>query len=215
MEQKAEAIGSVLMYFNRGQLPWQGFQASTKEEKYHKIMESKRSTQVETLCKGYPAVFPSYLNYCRALRFEDRPDYAYLRRLFKDLFMREGFVNDGMFDWSQPTAEIGKEAAEGKQKNSARNSKDGSASPRQAEGGNGDAPPRDKKNDSTGSGQRPEDMGKQGVGGGEENDSQAHAHKAGAGSDADANEQRPPPAPKKKSFLASLFKCGAKGGTRK
>lgn len=100
-----EAIGYVLMYFNRGQLPWQGFQANSKEEKYHKIMESKRSTSVETLCKGYPAVFASYLNYCRALRFEDRPDYAYLRRLFKDLFMREGFVNNGMFDWSQPVGQ--------------------------------------------------------------------------------------------------------------
>mmetsp|Transcript_103923 Transcript_103923/g.333119 ORF Transcript_103923/g.333119 Transcript_103923/m.333119 type:complete len:432 (+) Transcript_103923:152-1447(+) len=97
-----EAIGYVLMYFNSGQLPWQGLQADTKEEKYHKIMESKRSTPVELLCKGFPDVFASYLNYCRALRFEDRPDYAYLRRLFKDLFMREGFVNDGMFDWSQP-----------------------------------------------------------------------------------------------------------------
>jgi len=97
-----EAIGYVLMYFNRGQLPWQGFQANSKEEKYYKIMESKRSTSLETLCKGYPAVFASYLNYCRGLRFEDRPDYAYLRRLFKDLFMREGFMNDGIFDWSQP-----------------------------------------------------------------------------------------------------------------
>jgi len=97
-----EAIGYVLMYFNSGQLPWQGLQADTKEEKYHKIMESKRSTPVELLCKGFPDVFASYLNYCRALRFEDRPDYAYLRRLFKDLFMREGFVNDGLFDWSQP-----------------------------------------------------------------------------------------------------------------
>merc|ERR1711920_946905 len=101
------AIGYVLMYFNRGQLPWQGLQANTKEEKYHKIMESKRSTSIESLCKGYPAVFASYLNYCRALRFEDRPDYAYLRRLFKDLFMREGFVNDGMFDWSQPVGQAG------------------------------------------------------------------------------------------------------------
>eukprot|EP00927_Polykrikos_kofoidii_P071642 TRINITY_DN6789_c0_g1_i2.p1 TRINITY_DN6789_c0_g1~~TRINITY_DN6789_c0_g1_i2.p1 ORF type:complete len:379 (-),score=57.59 TRINITY_DN6789_c0_g1_i2:93-1229(-) len=97
-----EAIGYVLMYFNRGQLPWQGVQASTKMEKYHKIMECKRSTSVESLCMGYPAVFSSYLTYCRALRFEDRPDYAYLRRLFKDLFMREGFVNDGLFDWSEP-----------------------------------------------------------------------------------------------------------------
>merc|ERR1712139_81775 len=72
-----EAIGYVLMYFNRGQLPWQGLKAATKEEKYTKIMECKKATS--------PAAFVSYLNYCSALRFEDRPDYAYLRRLFKDL----------------------------------------------------------------------------------------------------------------------------------
>ena len=59
------------------------------------------STPIEVLCKGSPVEFSTYLNYCRALRFEDRPDYPYLRRLFKDLFMREGFDNDGMFDWTQ------------------------------------------------------------------------------------------------------------------
>jgi len=96
-----EAIGYVLLYFLKGQLPWQGIKASSKEEKYHKIMETKMSTPIETLCKGQPAVFATYLNYCRALRFEDRPDYAYLRRLFKDLFMCENLVNDGIFDWSQ------------------------------------------------------------------------------------------------------------------
>mmetsp|Transcript_27095 Transcript_27095/g.23175 ORF Transcript_27095/g.23175 Transcript_27095/m.23175 type:complete len:107 (-) Transcript_27095:418-738(-) len=64
-------------------------------------MEKKMSTPVEVLTKGYPSEFATYLNYCRALRFEDRPDYAYLRRLFKDLFMREGFQNDGIFDWTQ------------------------------------------------------------------------------------------------------------------
>lgn len=101
-----DAIGYVLMYFNRGQLPWQGLKANTKEEKYQKIAECKTATSSEALCKGYPNVFSSYLNYCTSLRFEDRPDYAYLRRLFKDHFMREGFVNDGMFDWSQPQASL-------------------------------------------------------------------------------------------------------------
>jgi len=99
-----EAIGYVLMYFNRGHLPWQGVQAKSKEEKYHKIMVCKRSTSVETLCKGFPAVFAMYLNYCRTIGFKDRPDYTYLRRLFKDLFMREDFTNDGLFDWSEPTS---------------------------------------------------------------------------------------------------------------
>jgi len=60
-----EAIGYVLMYSNQGQLPWQGFHA--KEEKYFKIVESKQSTPLETLCKDDPAIFASYLKYCHAL----------------------------------------------------------------------------------------------------------------------------------------------------
>jgi hypothetical protein len=27
---------------------------------------------------------------CRSLRFEDKPDYAFLRRMFRDLFAKEG-----------------------------------------------------------------------------------------------------------------------------
>mmetsp|Transcript_3219 Transcript_3219/g.7576 ORF Transcript_3219/g.7576 Transcript_3219/m.7576 type:complete len:439 (-) Transcript_3219:130-1446(-) len=96
-----EAIGYVLIYFCKGQLPWQGFQAATKEEKYNKIMECKQTTAVDTLCKGCPPIFVTYMNYAKALRFEDRPDYAYLRRLFKELFTKEGYENDGVYDWSQ------------------------------------------------------------------------------------------------------------------
>jgi hypothetical protein len=49
---------------------------------------------VEVLCKHFPCEFATYLNYTRSLRFEDRPDYAYLRRLLKDLFFREGYQYD-------------------------------------------------------------------------------------------------------------------------
>lgn len=42
------------------------------------------------LCKSYPSEFVSYFHYCRSLRFEDKPDYSYLKRLFRDLFIREG-----------------------------------------------------------------------------------------------------------------------------
>jgi len=95
-----EAIGYVLMYFSRGSLPWQGLKANSKKEKYEKIMEKKMSTPVEVLCKHFPTEFVTYLNYCRSLRFEDRPDYAYLRRLLKDLFFREGYQYDFVFDWT-------------------------------------------------------------------------------------------------------------------
>merc|ERR1719378_83846 len=49
-----EAIGYVLMYFNRGQLPWQGIKAEARQDKYAAIMEKKMSMPVEELCKNVP-----------------------------------------------------------------------------------------------------------------------------------------------------------------
>ena len=95
-----ESLGYVLMYFIRGCLPWQGLKANTKKQKYERIMDRKMSTSTEQLCKGYATEFRSYFEYCRSLRFEDRPDYAYLKRLFKELFYRKGFQYDNMFDWT-------------------------------------------------------------------------------------------------------------------
>jgi casein kinase 1 len=45
---------------------------------------------VQVLCKGLPLEFVTYFQYCRSLRFDDKPDYSYLRKLFRDLFAREG-----------------------------------------------------------------------------------------------------------------------------
>ncbi|XP_061666831.1 casein kinase I isoform X1 [Syngnathoides biaculeatus] len=95
-----ESLGYVLMYFNLGSLPWQGLKAATKRQKYERISEKKMSTPIEMLCKGYPSVFSTYLNLCRSLRFEDEPDYSYLRQLFRNLFHRQGFSYDYVFDWS-------------------------------------------------------------------------------------------------------------------
>ncbi|WMV31909.1 hypothetical protein MTR67_025294 [Solanum verrucosum] len=95
-----ESLGYVLMYFLRGSLPWQGLKAGTKKQKYDKISEKKMLTPIEVLCKSYPSEFISYFQYCRSLRFEDKPDYSYLKRLFRDLFIREGYQFDYVFDWT-------------------------------------------------------------------------------------------------------------------
>ncbi|KAK4405895.1 Casein kinase-like protein 11 [Sesamum angolense] len=95
-----ESLGYVLMYFLRGSLPWQGLKAGTKKQKYDKISEKKMLTPIEMLCKSYPSEFISYFHYCRSLRFDDKPDYSYLKRLFRDLFIREGYQFDYVFDWT-------------------------------------------------------------------------------------------------------------------
>eukprot|EP00359_Climacostomum_virens_P003309 CAMPEP_0204904032 /NCGR_PEP_ID=MMETSP1397-20131031/4630_1 /ASSEMBLY_ACC=CAM_ASM_000891 /TAXON_ID=49980 /ORGANISM="Climacostomum Climacostomum virens, Strain Stock W-24" /LENGTH=140 /DNA_ID=CAMNT_0052072763 /DNA_START=297 /DNA_END=718 /DNA_ORIENTATION=+ len=46
-----EANAYGLLYFIKGSLPWQGLQASSKHDKYRKIMEKKISTPVEELCR--------------------------------------------------------------------------------------------------------------------------------------------------------------------
>jgi hypothetical protein len=89
--------------------------AATKQQKYERISEKKMSTPIDVLCKGAPCEFATYLNYCRSLRFEEKPDYrwdndiltmllkfcfSYLRQLFRNLFHRQGFTYDYVFDWN-------------------------------------------------------------------------------------------------------------------
>jgi casein kinase I family protein HRR25 len=72
---------------------------------------SEMTTPTESLCRAFPNEFAIYLNYCRSLRFDDKPDYSYLRKLFRDLFVREGFQYDYLFDWSvQPGTKVGTHA---------------------------------------------------------------------------------------------------------
>lgn len=95
-----ESLGYVLLYFLRGSLPWQGLKAATKKQKYDKICQKKLSTPIEVLCKSNPVEFASYFHYCHSLTFDQRPDYGFLKRLFRDLFGREGYEFDYVFDWT-------------------------------------------------------------------------------------------------------------------
>jgi casein kinase 1 len=95
-----EGLAYVLIYFLKGALPWQGLPARNKKEKYDSIKQKKMTTTIEELCAGLRPEFAQFLAYARGLGFEDRPDYAYLKRLLKDLFHREGFTADNLYDWS-------------------------------------------------------------------------------------------------------------------
>lgn len=94
-----ESIGYLLVYFLRGTLPWQGLNAKTKDQKYEKIKQKKISTSVEALTLGLPEQFTSFLNYCKSLKFDEKPDYTYLKRIFKELMNKNGFDNDYQYDW--------------------------------------------------------------------------------------------------------------------
>jgi len=95
------SLGYMLMYFNRGNLPWERLKGSTKKETTNKILMKKMGTPNELLCKNFPLEFTVYLNFCRSLRFDEEPDYAFLRSLFRNVLCRQGYTADYQFDWNR------------------------------------------------------------------------------------------------------------------
>lgn len=95
-----ESLGYVFIYFCKGSLPWQGLKATTKKQKYDRILEKKLSVPLEILCSGLPIEFKDYMSYVKNLRFDEKPDYFYLLQLFKNLLMQLEYHNDHLFDWT-------------------------------------------------------------------------------------------------------------------
>ena len=103
-----ESLGYLFVYFLKGSLPWQGLKGKGEQEKQELILEKKVNTPLETLCQGIPSTVPGYqivefmkyLQIVRALKFEQKPDYQELRKMFKDLFYRKESHSAVMFDWT-------------------------------------------------------------------------------------------------------------------
>lgn len=99
-----ESLGYVLVYLFKGVLPWQGIRQANKKQKYAKIRDRKQNISPRELCKDMPSQMVEYFRYVRRLEFDDRPDYSYLRSLFRKALDRKGLVDDGIFDWMQSSS---------------------------------------------------------------------------------------------------------------
>jgi calcium-dependent protein kinase len=95
------SIGYNLIYLLKGGLPWQGIKG---KDRSNKLAQKKIQIPNDVLCSGLPNEFLHYLNYCKNLKFEERPDYKFLKGLFGKLL---GLVisnfnlkrNEIIFDW--------------------------------------------------------------------------------------------------------------------
>ena len=94
-----ESLGYVLMYFLRGNLPWQGLKVCKGEDRYKKIYEIKKNTPADELCAGFPRQFCEYVRYTRNLSFEQEPDYDYLKKLIYIIMNKYEYNFDFLFDW--------------------------------------------------------------------------------------------------------------------
>jgi casein kinase 1 len=95
-----EALGYMMIYFLKASLPWQGMVINDPKKKYDKIKQLKYDIKLEDLCEGLPKECISFLQYSRDMKFEDRPDYNYLRKLLKKAAKNNNLTFDSSkFDW--------------------------------------------------------------------------------------------------------------------
>ena len=92
-----ESIGYMLVYFMKGRLPWQGLKVDNKKINYLKIGQIKKDILPEVLCENLPTEFKDYIKYVRNLKFEETPNYSYLRNLFVQLMRKQGFEEGTCF----------------------------------------------------------------------------------------------------------------------
>jgi casein kinase I family protein HRR25 len=92
-----ESVGYMLIYFIKGSLPWQGLKKKKGENHLEIIGNVKMCTSLEILCDGVPDCFAEYIKYCRALKFDETPDYKYLRKLMEDDCVKHNITPK--FEW--------------------------------------------------------------------------------------------------------------------
>ena len=92
------SIGYMLIYLIKGKLPWSILEKG-KLERFQKILSIKSNTTNEELCKYLPIEFYEYMNYVKSLKFEEKPNYKYLRKLFLSVLDKMNDKYDLKFSW--------------------------------------------------------------------------------------------------------------------
>ena len=92
-----ESLCYVLIYLLKGTLPWTRLKNKNKYEKYKLILTMKKKMSEDILI-GYPIIpeFIDFVKYCRGLKFEETPDYDYLRGLMIKCINRDNKPIDNM-----------------------------------------------------------------------------------------------------------------------
>ena len=94
-----EGLAYVLIYFIKGKLPWQDLSIPDKNNRYDAIKDIKISTSEAELCQDLPPEFAQFLVYSKSLKFEENPDYYYLKGLFTNLIRKLRLENNFVYDW--------------------------------------------------------------------------------------------------------------------
>lgn len=98
-----ESVGYTLINLHKFSLPWNGVLLNRKMHTnlVKSIIEVKNKTSIKDICKDLPIEFEYYLNYVRNLKFDEAPNYEYLKGLFKSIINTRLQQINYKFSWAQ------------------------------------------------------------------------------------------------------------------
>lgn len=95
-----ECLGYNLIYWLSGYLPW------IDDTDDPEIVDRKKQRCFEDLSQflkrclnDYPKFLLDYFKYLKKLRFEEKPDYAFCKKLFRNALKDYGYKNNGKLDF--------------------------------------------------------------------------------------------------------------------
>ena len=113
-----ESLAYVLVYFLHSSLPWFGSKPAVDMQWHNATLQWKMSSPLNLLGSACPNEFSVFLSYTRTLRFDEKPDYIYLHKIFHELPMRKKYHEHMFARWSDipDTQSAGSRAKSDKQK---------------------------------------------------------------------------------------------------
>ena len=95
-----ESAGYVLMYFLRGDLPWQNIKIKGKKDKYAKICNKKKEISSQELGKNFPEEFAEILDYFKNLGYTENPNYEMCYKKMEIVLEKQKLKFDYIYDWT-------------------------------------------------------------------------------------------------------------------
>ena len=94
-----ESLFYVILFFMRGNLPWQNLKIKSKMERFNAINQIKKNINYKILCKNLPKELYEFGNYIRHLKFEEEPDYIFMKKCFYSILNNINEIFDNNFSW--------------------------------------------------------------------------------------------------------------------
>ena len=97
------SLGYVLIHLLKRNLPWNCIFKNLNRKTYLELIKSKETNDNGKLFENTPEELKEFFMYCQNLKFEEDPDYNYMKNFFQKILMKNNYdINKINFCWINP-----------------------------------------------------------------------------------------------------------------